>query len=235
MDQGECRVRQTAAADRELPQRLYKYLPPKFAPVVLQGRLLFRNLAYFRQAEDLARGDLAEGMHIDQPDTPIVVESLDGKIRRTARAFHNEIDQERVFSFCISTALRESLCEEFGGAIVEIVDVPAFLLRVRASVRKYPSLRKSGLICGPVEYYRHNSSAIADDKDSRRLPFFKAIGFAYQEEYRLVCSQRRGLTLRQSLVSHSHSLGDEAARLTRKEKVLTVGDLNQIARLVKAR
>lgn len=231
-NQSRERVKLRQATNREQPPRLYKYLPAKYSSDLLQGRLLFRNLVFFRQAEDPARGDLAEGMHIDQPDTPITVESLDGKIRRTARAFHNEIDQEKVFAFCMSTSLSESLCTEFGETIVEITDVPGFLSRVRASVRKHPSLRKSGLLCGRVEYYHHNRPVTSSVKDPLRLPFFKPIRFSYQEEYRLVCSRRGGLTFRQSLVSHSHSLIDEVARLKLKEKFLAVGDLSKIARLV---
>lgn len=222
-----------ATTDGELPSRLYKYVAPEYTSEVLQGRLLFRNLASFRQAEDAARGDLAEGMHIDQPDVPIVVESLDGKTRTTARAFHNEVDQERVFAFCMSTVLRESLCGEFGEAVVEIVDVSAFLQRVRRTVRRYPSLRRSGFLSGPVEYYLHNRPANSNVKDPRRLPFFKPKGFAHQAEYRLVCSRRGGLTLRQSLVAQGHSLRSEVAQLRPELKILAVGNLGDIARLVK--
>ena len=52
------------ASSDEKPGVLYKYLPTKFLADVFQGHILFRNLAYFRQVEDAARGDLTEGVKI---------------------------------------------------------------------------------------------------------------------------------------------------------------------------
>ncbi|HVT60839.1 MAG TPA: hypothetical protein VHR45_20880 [Thermoanaerobaculia bacterium] len=183
-----------ASADDQ-PRVLFKYLPTKFLADVLRGRILFRNLAYFQQVEDTARGDLTEGMHIDKPDNPVTVESQDGRVNiQGAFAFHSEVNQERVFAFCLSTRLAPELLSEFGcDACVEIFDVSGFVARVRAAVRRSPTLAKVGLLAGPVEYYRTNDTAQMNIKDPTKLPFFKPVRFSSQFEYRLVCAQGGGL------------------------------------------
>jgi hypothetical protein len=120
------------------PGLLFKYLPAKFLADFLDGCILFRNLAYFRQIEDKARGDLTEGMHIDKPDNPVTVEGMDGPVKSKGPfAFHNEVNQERVFAFCLSARLAPELLSEFGcDACVEIFDVPGVLARVRTAVRR---------------------------------------------------------------------------------------------------
>lgn len=65
-----------------LPDRLYKYLPSRYAETVLAGNLLFRNLSYFRQSEDAQRGDTIEGIHVDHLKTPMTIATQDGRIIR---------------------------------------------------------------------------------------------------------------------------------------------------------
>ena len=84
------------------PEGLFKYLPRQYADELLNGRLFLRNLAYFKRLEHAARGDLAEGMHIDQPDNLVSITAVDGSSHTEGRfAFHNEVDQQRVFAFCM--------------------------------------------------------------------------------------------------------------------------------------
>jgi hypothetical protein len=41
------------------PDRLFKYLPARFAPAVVErGDLLFRSLSYFRGLEHKGKGDI---------------------------------------------------------------------------------------------------------------------------------------------------------------------------------
>jgi hypothetical protein len=217
------------------PAVLFKYLPAKFLADVLQGRILFRSLAYFQQVEDTARGDLTEGMHIDKPDGPITIKSLDGRANiQGAFSFHNEVNQERVFAFCLSTRLAPELLSEFGcDACVEIFDVPGFLARVQAAVSRSPTLARGGLLAGPVEYYSTNEMAQMNVKDPTKLPFFKPIRFSSQFEYRLVCAQRGGLVLREAIVNERHSLADEAAVRTSRSWLLQARNLEGIARSIK--
>lgn len=53
---------------------LYKYMPSRFVGSFLEGQLMLRNLSYYRQCEDPARGDLYEGRHIDRPGGGVVIE-----------------------------------------------------------------------------------------------------------------------------------------------------------------
>lgn len=207
---------------------LYKYVPGKHVDAVMAGDLLFRNLAFFRRVEDGARGDVAEGMHIDRPDNVVTIKDAETGIAKSAGnfRFHNEIDQEKVFAFCLSTALDPRLFREFGcDAVVEITDVQYFLLRTASAINKSPMFAKSGLIAGEVEYYRSNRAAVGNVKNPEDLPFFKPIQFSRQREYRLVCAQRGGLVLRQSIVRGNHFLAAEAAEMQQRERHFRVGSL----------
>lgn len=51
-----------------VPERLYKYTPAEHMDKFVSGKLLFRNLSYFRKGEDKARTDFLEAVHMDAPD-----------------------------------------------------------------------------------------------------------------------------------------------------------------------
>lgn len=221
------------AKSNETPRRLYKYVPSRYAEEVLSGKLLFRNLAYFRQSEDLERGDSAEGMHIDRPDEPISVQTVDGSVSTKAAAFHNEVNQEEVFVFCLSTKLDSSLMEEFGcDSVIEIHQVPRFLARVRAAVGHWPSLAKRGLHSKAVDYYLANRPAPASVKDPLQLPFYKPMRFCHQHEFRLVVAKKQGLQLKMSLVTDAYSYRDAANKHEAAAKLIKIKGMHTIARQI---
>jgi len=183
--------------------------------------------------EDGARGDLTEGMHIDRPDRVMLLKDANSGAVKSVGFFrgHDEVNQERVFAFCLSTALDPRLLLRFGcDSVIEILDVPNFLFRVELAVKKSPQFAESGLIAGSVEYYQANRRAIGNVKNPEELPFFKPIEFSIQREFRLVCAQRGGLALRESIVRGNHSLAAEAARMEQREHHFRVGNISRIAR-----
>lgn len=139
----------------EAPERLFKYLPRRFADVfVRRGLLLLRNLAYFRRIEEKGRADLLEGLHADYPDHDVEIRSVDGRAYSKGRmAFLRSINQDRLFVFCVSEVLDDNLFREFSAdACVEIVDAAAFLARRSSVLGSQPRFSDSGLLHGRVEY-----------------------------------------------------------------------------------
>lgn len=199
----------------------------------MNGRLFFRNLAYFKRLEDAARGDIAEGMHIDKPDTPVTIQTVDGRVKTSGQfAFHNEINHERVFAFCMSMNLEQRLYQEFkSDRCVEITDVPKFISRVKIGIRKSPTISKSGLLHGRIEYYRANQKIHANIKDPKRLPFLKPFDFDGQSEYRLVCAEKNGFKLKQSIVNELHNLIDDVAEMQDKHRYISIGKIYDISKV----
>ena len=221
--------------DPKSPERLYKYLPRRFAePLRREGCLLFRNLAFFRKVEHQARGDLTEGSHIDKPDNPVTLENLStGKVTKGRFAFHNFIAWERVFAFCVSRVLCRRLFGEFETDVcVEIFDVPRFLLRSRSAVRRSGILAKSGLLAGDVKYYAENRSAGFGIKDPMQLPFAKNQRFSYQAEYRLVCALKGGLVLHQRIVNELFNPAEEIQNARGQSFPLRIGNVSSFTKII---
>src|SRR5437899_3002766 len=116
---------------------LYKYLPSGYANrLVKRGEVLFRTLSYFRSVEHAARGDEAEGVHIDAPDNDVTLETNTG-LRVVGRyRYLRSVNQDRVFAFCCSTQMDSSLFSAFDAdACVVIHDLDVFFARCAAAAR----------------------------------------------------------------------------------------------------
>ena len=112
-----------------MPRRLYKFLTSRYVDsLVRKGRVLLRNLTFYRGLEEKARGDVFEGRHVDRPGSGVkltVVET--GKSIEGDFAFVNAVDAQLVFVFCMSSRLDPSLYDEFDcNACVEITSPPLF-------------------------------------------------------------------------------------------------------------
>jgi hypothetical protein len=214
-----------------MPTRLYKYLPVQFADGFRRrGDLLFRNLAHFRKIEEKGRGDLLEGLHMDRPDNPITLTREDGRtFSYEGAAMLNAIATERLFVFCLSTALRSSLFGEFNcDTCIEILDPGEFLRRCGQKMARQARWQEPGLLHGPVEYYAPNRPVLGDVKNPRCIPFFKHKSYGHQNEYRLAASLTRGFRMKTSIILTGHDLEAEARQRVSDHRVIRVGSLDDI-------
>jgi hypothetical protein len=217
-------------------QFLYKYLPSQYADAVIkEGKLLFRNLSYFRQYEDRIRGDPIEGIHMDAPDRGFTITNLTRGFSITGNfSFLNSIDQDNVFVFCLSKTFAVELFEEFScDACIVIKNPDKFIARCRHAVKKlkrHGLADKKGLIHRSVDYYKFNEAVEKSVKDPLNLPFFKAIRFSHQDEYRIVFGYPGAFKLTQRIIDNSvFDLAAEIRRGTPREHLLIVGNIEDIA------
>ena len=142
---------------------LYKYYSErKWAEEFLDGKLLFRSLAYFRDYEDKnVREDQNEGAALFRPEGGLIVNNLtQGKtFTLPDHAFESGANQEEIFVFCMSRSDTDELGRRFKAVVcVEILDVGTFCARVEAALP--PAARFPGRAGRParigrrVEYYR---------------------------------------------------------------------------------
>jgi hypothetical protein len=213
---------------------LYKYLPRVYAESFLsRGEVLFRTLSYFRAVEHEARGDEAEGVHIDAPDNDVTLTTNTG-IRSVGRfRYLRSIEQERVFAFCCSTELDVNLFSAFGAdACVIIRDVDWFFARCAAAVSVPLPLDPPGLIHGPVTYFEPNRATSADITNPRVIPFLKHVDFEGQKEYRAVFARRGGFVMTERITRPGFTFAAEIASARRFTRLVRLGDLRQIVDLV---
>jgi hypothetical protein len=211
-----------------LPSRLYKYVPERFVPDVLDGRLLFRNLAYFRKSEHAAQGDEIEGIHVDDPDEAVLDNLTTGQRLRGRFPFHNYVNSERVFVFCMSLVLSDRLYDEFAPHCVVIHDVPEFIRRWQLGVRTSPLLQHGPILSDRVTYYEKNQATSLDITDPERIPFAKHQSFDYQEEFRLVCAAGR-IKLERRIVNAMFNIGTEIAHARSAERIVRIRPIADIA------
>jgi len=215
---------------------LYKYLPSEFVKGFLtKGEVLFRTLSYFRRVEHRARGDAAEGVHIDDPDNPVKLENLTTGITHIGDyRFLNSVDQENVYAFCCSQSYDQNLMAEFScNACVVITDPEVFFLRCRVAAKRVVSVSPPGLIHGPVRYWRRNEESPLNVKDPRNIPFLKNHSFAAQDEYRAVFATHHGLKLTQRIVMPAFTFREEIEQAKDFSRLLRLGNLANVAEVFK--
>lgn len=212
-------------------QSLYKYLPERFVdPFISEGKVLFRNLSYFRKHEHIAREDEVEGIHVDDPDDGITLTNLStGKITKGDFRFLNSVKQDLIFIFCTSRVFRQALFEEFeANACIVIRDPITFFKRCEQAAQADGSIEEPGLIHRPVEYYKANRPARGNVKDPTMLPFFKQYRFRHQDEYRAIFAELGGFSLLERIVIRQFTFHDEIEEGTARENLLTLGNLEDI-------
>jgi hypothetical protein len=116
---------------------LFKYLPERYVDSVLDGKILFCNLVYFKKIENDPRMDISEGIHIDLPDNDVVITTLSTGHRLKGRfAFHNTLTHpEKVFCFCISILFSQDLTK-FGALCIQIGDNEEFRRRLERALSR---------------------------------------------------------------------------------------------------
>jgi hypothetical protein len=192
-----------------MPSRLYKYLPARYVDdFVRRGRVLFRNLTYFRRYDtDASRGDLFEGRHVDRPGGGVKITNVGtGRTIEGDFASINSIQTDRVFVFCMSTRLDPDLYEAFeADACVEITSPAQFVKDCRRAIKKLPALCGVRLFHREVEYYKEAEAALGNVKDPTTIPFFKPARYGGQAEYRLMLANPVSTELTQRIVQ-GHAL-----------------------------
>lgn len=124
---------------------VYKYLPREFVPALLEGRILFRNLVYFKRLERDPRWDVFEGGHIDAPDHDVHMDNLTTGKRITGPfVFHNTLEygvaREPLLSSC-EDRTRLS-CSSFGGISVRSPPDPLGHFRFVSCFGSGPLIRR---------------------------------------------------------------------------------------------
>lgn len=214
---------------------LFKYLPRRFADrLVKRGDVMFRTLSYFRALEHGAQGDQVEGIHIDAPDQPPTLHNFTTGVQMTGPwGFLNSINQSRVYAWCCSTSLSLELFEAFDAdACVEITDPTAFFLHCQTAARLAFRIERPVLRHRRVEYWTPNREAPLNIKDPINIPFLKHDLFAPQAEYRAAFAISGGEALEQRVVLGHFDLAAEIADAPIAEKLLAVGKLTHVARVL---
>jgi hypothetical protein len=216
--------------------RLYKFLPKQFVENLLDGKILFRNLVYFKKLEGNPRWDVFEGRHVDAPDHDVHVENIStGQKFKGPFAFHSAIaTPEKVFCFCTSQHVSDEM-KKYGAACVIITDAVEFERRLRlALIRRdrIAAIDKPMLIAGPVKYFDQTKAAPdgVDIKNARHLPFLKRSSYSTDAEYRFVFARRGGFALKEQFILDRREEDDDVTGLPSKEITLRAGSIRDIAK-----
>lgn len=214
---------------------LYKYIPATYAQTLVQrGELLFRNLTYFRQYEGRVRGDPYEGIHKDHPGTERVIRNLTrGFESRGAFALLHSTNSDNVFAFCLSRRLDEQLARDFGSdTAIEFFEPEELIRRIRFKLRRVLSVHKAGVLAKPVTYYKPEDPALFNVEEPKNLAFVKNEQYRAQDEFRIVFGDRKAFKLTRQVAQSHHDPYDDVTALTPASRLVTLGDLSDITRVV---
>jgi hypothetical protein len=165
---------------------LYKYfLELKYAEAFLDGEMLFRSLAYFRDNEDAVRGDEYEGTSKFLPDGGLVLHNqTQGTIITLPMAFESTVKAQEIFVYCVSQALRADIAKEFNAvACVEVTKIATLCARIRKALPVSAAFRAR-----PVDYYPHTQGGNPRWALPDQIGTSKLARWASQNEYRFLFS-----------------------------------------------
>lgn len=173
---------------------LYKYFSEhKWAEKLLDGEVLFRSLAYFRDQEDEnVRGDQNEGKAIFRPKGGLIINNhtQGNTFSLFHHAFESTANQEEIFVFCASMSLSEELRERFAAvACVEVQNISAFCTRIEAALPPnavFPGPTGRSRIGRRVEYYDESEGGSPRWALPDVIATSKHNDYAWQDEFRLV-------------------------------------------------
>jgi hypothetical protein len=176
--------------------RLYKYFSErKWADAFLEGNLLFRSLAYYRDYEDAEiRGDYNEGTMLYRPAEGLVVnnQTQGNTLTLPGWTFESEVKQGDIFVFCLSRSLNNELREKFGAvACLEIRDIQGFCARIARSLPSHAAfhgLPNQTRIGWRVEYFREAEGVNPRWALPGKIAASKPYTYAWQTEFRLLFS-----------------------------------------------
>jgi hypothetical protein len=182
---------------------LYKYYSDhRWADDFLDGKLLFRSLAYFRDYEDKeVREDQKEGTSVFRPAGGLVINNLTQGTTFVARewGFESSAKHEEIFVFCLSRSHTEERRRKFNAvACVEILNTGAFCRRIEAALphgATFPARAGRPLRIGHrVTYYPEIESGSPRWALPEMIALSKLDSYAWQDEFRLVFSPTDALS-----------------------------------------
>ena len=159
----------------------------------MEGNILFRSLAYFRDYEDLnVRGDNYEGDSVYRPEAGLVVMNHTQQTTFTlpGYAFQSAAHQEEIFVCCLSRSLSSEIANRFGAHFcVEILKIGPFCKRLVAALPSnatFPGAPGHTRIGNDVEYYDPAEGSSPRWALPDKIAISKVNTYAWQEEFRLV-------------------------------------------------
>jgi hypothetical protein len=204
----------------------------------LQGEVVFRSLAYFRDFEDPVRkqaiGDRCEGTQAGMLKAGIIVtDHSTGKVLSKfvePFEFNAQVNAEAIFVFCVSNSFNEVLRREFGAtACIEILNKREFFARLDSAP---PAGAK--LVSGPVRYDEYAAEAhlktLIAQPSPQDIVRSKIDYFSYQDEYRFAFSTGDALNDGQSRLC-LRAFKPWRSPAQHHSNVLHLGDLTDFCRL----
>ena len=172
---------------------IYKYISEKYlARFVNNGEVLFSSLSFFQRHEDATvRGDPYEGTRVFRPADGLTVTKVrTSETFQLPMAFEATAQTDHIFIFCASMRLDLALAQEFQvDACVEIVDLTAFVSRIRSALSRRPRVKlPKTLLHQAVTYYDRSTPPIVDWALPEKIAFSKPMHYSHQEEYRFAFS-----------------------------------------------
>ncbi len=172
----------------------YKYFRErKWAECFLDGSILFRSLAYFRDYEDgNVREDRNEGTAVFRPADGLITNNVTRGTTFTLpnSASESAAKQEEIFVFCMSRSLTDELRETFEASVVaEILDIPAFCRRVTETLpvkATFPGPNGKTRIGHRVKYYGETEGSAPRWALPDMIATSKLDTYTWQDEFRLV-------------------------------------------------
>jgi hypothetical protein len=179
--------------------RWYKFFSERrWAEAFLEGEVLFRSLAYFRDYEDntstQVRGDHYEGTRTCMPEGGVIMRGRKtGEVGKFTEpwAFNALVNAEGIFVFCVSSSYNNLLIREFNAvACIELLNKSAFFARLNSALLPL----NAKLVSGAVEYYRQSEQLQALlGASPGKIVRSKLERFSYQDEYRFAFSTTNAL------------------------------------------
>ncbi len=211
---------------------LFKYFKDRrWADAFLDGQILFRSLAYFRDYEDeQVRGDRKEGTSVYRPEEGLLITNLtQGKSFTIPNsAFEAVTNQEDIFVYCVSRSLTDQLRESFESvACVEISKPPTLCERIKRALQ--PTAK---LVAERVEYYNPNEPPNPRSALPDRIALSKFESYSWQKEFRFCFTLSDAFEFEKG--SHRIVIGnsEEAPKPTEHQKHLVeAGNLRDICKL----
>jgi hypothetical protein len=165
-------------------RNLFKYFEDRrWVDLFLDGQILFRSLAYFRDYEDeQIRGDRKEGTSVYRPEDGLLITNLTQQKSFTIpnSAFEAITNQGEIFVYCASRSLTGELREKFESvACVEILRPPTLCERIKKAIPAHATF-----VAGRVEYYHQHDPPNPRWALPDRIALSKFESYSWQKEFR---------------------------------------------------
>jgi hypothetical protein len=210
---------------------LFKYFTEqRWADAFLDGNVLFRSLAYFRDYEDAQiRGDRKEGTSLYRPEGGLLITNhTQGRSFTIPNAgFEVVTNQEEIFVYCMSRSLTDDLRKRFEAvACVEIVNPPKFCGRVQRALPE-----KAAFAAGKVDYYSQSDPPNPRWALPDRIALSKLDTYRWQNEFRLSFTLTDAFGFEKG--SHRIVIGepDTPKSIEHQKHKVEAGNLSDICRL----